>query len=106
MAMQMCRQTKSNSVHAHVHKTDLPIDITERHARYCIDTDETRFPRGTFSIHPHFLKLLCTLHKKTKVMCIIPRHNDTRQNIRLFEGQELCSINARKHVSGTVKKFH
>jgi hypothetical protein len=33
MAMHMCRQTKSISVHAHVHKTDLLIDTDKRHAR-------------------------------------------------------------------------
>jgi hypothetical protein len=46
---------------AHMHKTDLPIAPNKRHARYFIDTDETRFPRETFSIAAHRLKFLCTL---------------------------------------------
>jgi hypothetical protein len=36
------------------------------HGRYFIDTDETRFLRGTFSIVAHHLKLLCALHQKSK----------------------------------------
>jgi hypothetical protein len=40
-------------------------DSLKRHARYFIDTDETRFLRGTFSNPAHCLKFLCTLRKKS-----------------------------------------
>jgi hypothetical protein len=36
------------------------------HGRYFIDTDETQFLRGTFSIAAHRLKFVCTLRKNSK----------------------------------------
>jgi hypothetical protein len=59
-----------------MHKADLATAPNKRHARYFIDTDETEFFRGTFSLAAHRLKFLCTLHEKIEVMCIIPQHSD------------------------------
>jgi hypothetical protein len=77
--IHMCRQTKSISVYAHVHKTDFPIDINKRHVRYFMDVIvSTPMRRGSSA------ELFLLLHiasnssahctKQIKVMCIILRH--------------------------------
>jgi hypothetical protein len=68
--MDMCR-------HAQDGFADSPIQTvcTLFHGRYFIDTNETRFLGVTFYIAAHYLKFLCTLHKKIEVVCIIPQHN-------------------------------
>jgi hypothetical protein len=42
------------------------ISWTLFHQNHFIDTDETRFRRGTFSIAAHRLKFLCMLHKTSR----------------------------------------
>jgi hypothetical protein len=64
IAMHMCRQTKSISMHAHVQNG---------FADSLKQTAWGGFLRGTFSLAAHRLKFLCTLHKKIEEMCIIPQ---------------------------------
>jgi hypothetical protein len=59
---------------------------------FIIDTDETRFLRGPFSIAAHLLKFLCTLHKN-EVMCIIPQHNKDEH------GAESMTVNIKKDLN-------
>jgi hypothetical protein len=62
------------------------------HGRDFIDTEETRFFRGTFSIDAHHLKFLCTLHKKIQVMCIIPQHISSKDIMAKSRLKWTCDI--------------
>jgi hypothetical protein len=71
MTMHMCKQTKSVSVHAHMHKMDLLITQNKRYARYFMDVISSApmrrdFSSELFSTAAHRLKFPCILHKNSK----------------------------------------
>jgi hypothetical protein len=83
-------------------KTDLATAPNKRHARYSIDTDETRFLRGTFSIAAHRLKFLRTT--KIEIIYIIPQHRvpETSKQSSIFGCPRKGNITESSIISSTV----